>query len=501
MSDPLLVMTWLWRQTPDRHGYFADAGGADKVNVWADMFRRNCGLNIELACVTDCPDGIDPSIRIIPLPRDFDDIYVKQWSTKTGAPQCYRRLLMFHPKAADIFGAERFVSMDLDVVIRGRVDRLFDNDCDFVMFKGTSKSRPYNGSMLQMTAGARSAVFTEFAKDPQAMAEAARKKFIGSDQAVISMILGKGEETWSVADGVEAYGGGFMRRYGSNPRRLVLPESVKIVFFPGPTKPWQLLDRVGFIAESWHDGVQRGKARGRDGLGPASRRLSPGRIPPFYTLDDRQKWGRRFKIAADKATRRPTRLFIREQRVPEGARVFARVDTETKYGEPARSVFARLHARAVITLPTRLDLRVVYDLGFRKTALAPWLAKDPSSPARYRIAVVGAQMYGIRLKDGASLLFQSVRQKAAGRLVAALSKTFPIQWIAFDLALEDEHPRIVEAFASWDDAPLADAPMVDLSLKRTNLIGADCFRVAVDVLSDLKREIDEQAQGQQAAAG
>jgi hypothetical protein len=47
--------------------------------------------------------------------------------------------------AADIFG-ERFVCMDLDCVIGGPLDPLFDRPEDLVLFKGTAPDRPYNGS-------------------------------------------------------------------------------------------------------------------------------------------------------------------------------------------------------------------------------------------------------------------------------------------------------------------------------------------------------------------
>jgi hypothetical protein len=505
MSDRLTILTWLWRQTPDRHGYFKDGGGADKVNVWASMLRLNCGLDIDVACVTDCPEGIDESIRIIPLPKidETQGIIVKQWSEKAGAPQCYRRLTMYREDAAEIFGAERFVSMDLDVVIQSPVDSLFDHDCDFVMFKGTSGKRPYNGSMQMIRAGSRSAVWEDFAKDPQGLALAARRKYIGSDQAIISLVLGKGEATWGVADGVEAYGGGFMRRYGRQHRNMRVPDNVKIVFFPGPTKPWQLLDRVSFINQHWHTGTPRGRAVGSGFVGGASiTRTTAARQPAFFALDDPGKWGRRFKIQADELTRLPTRLFIREQRVPQGSRVFARIDRTSKYGQPARQIIATLHKRKCITLPTIRDARVAFDLSVRRQVLGPVLATDSTLAPALSVFVVGTYLFG-QWPDGRSLKLKSSRGKMAAKLAASVAKTRSLQWIRLDIVFEHEKPRILDIGLTWDDKACDRCPMFDLSLKPVKETASDSFRVAVDILSALKyvEDVPAQIESQPVVAG
>lgn len=365
----LTVLTWLWRQTPDKARYFDDAGGADKVNVWNAMVRRNCTLDIELACVTDEPEGIAPDVRIIPLPRPFDDVEVKAWREKIGAPQCYRRLMLFHPDAAEVFGAERFVSMDLDCVVTGNLDRLWDNDCPFVMFKGTSNSRPYNGSMIQMDAGARPEVYERFARDPQGVAEAARRKFIGSDQAVISHVLGPGEERWSARDGVEAYGGGFLRRHGGQPHRVRLGEDTRIVFFPGRTKPWDLLDRVAFVNDHWHDGVPRGRA-----VHPQTPSRRPRSQPaPLYAYDDRKGWGREFKAAADRTKHGRVKLFVRDKRVPDGGRAFVRLDQQGTQREVSRGIVEALYRRHVVTLPTHPEMLWYDDKVAQFDALRAWM--------------------------------------------------------------------------------------------------------------------------------
>lgn len=217
----LTVLTWFWKQEGGRAQY-----KAEYVNIWADMVRRNLTLPHELACVTAHPEGIDPGIRIIEPPGEFEDISLPTWSHASGKPQCLRRISLFRPDAAEIFG-ERFVSMDTDCVVLGSLDPLFDTDEDFKMYAGTTRHRPYNGSMLLMTAGARSPVYTEFTAEA---AMRAGREYVGSDQAWISYMLGAGEAVWDVTDGVFWY---------NNPSNQLYDG--RIMFFPGYPKPWDLV--------------------------------------------------------------------------------------------------------------------------------------------------------------------------------------------------------------------------------------------------------------------
>jgi len=215
----ITVLTWLWSQDKSRAKYTSE-----HVNVWAAMVRRNITMPHRIACVTNMPEGIDPRVQIITPPGDFMGITNPKWSN--GKPQCYRRLSMFRPDAGSIFG-ERFVCMDLDCVIGGSLDPLFDRPDDLVLFKGTAPTRPYNGSMMMITAGCRPHVFTEF---NQENALVSGSQFCGSDQAWLMHRLGPNEATWSQPDGVFWYGHKF-RRYADklDPR---------VLFFPGSLKPW-----------------------------------------------------------------------------------------------------------------------------------------------------------------------------------------------------------------------------------------------------------------------
>lgn len=219
----LAALTWLWQRDGAGPRYTAE-----HVNIWADSLRRNCSLDLDVACVTATPEGVDASVRIIAPPGEFEDVAIPSHPADRGLAQCFRRLALFRPDAAEVFGGARLLSMDLDCVIAEPLDGLFDRREDFVIFRGTATNRPYNGSMVLLTAGARSRVYTEFTAE---RAVEAGKRFVGSDQAWISHVLGWGEATWGPEHGVVWWG---------DAQGYAAPEW-KLVFFPGEPKPWRLL--------------------------------------------------------------------------------------------------------------------------------------------------------------------------------------------------------------------------------------------------------------------
>jgi hypothetical protein len=131
--------------------------------------------------------------------------------------------------------------MDIDCVIGASLDPLFDTDADFKMCQGTAPGRPYNGSLVLLTAGARPQVYERFT--PERATEAGRK-YIGSDQAWIAHILGPKEQVWTPDDGVCWHHG------PGNERR--------VMFYPGSTKPWDL-SFGGWVAAHYRREPQPGR--------------------------------------------------------------------------------------------------------------------------------------------------------------------------------------------------------------------------------------------------
>lgn len=218
------VICWRWRPPAGYRSTF----GPDTVNTLRRMVARHYQHPHRFICVTDDPAGIDSDIEIVSLWNDFADVPSPHGGKN---PSCYRRLRLFHPDAAKWFG-NRFVSLDLDVVITGDLSQLWNRPDPFVMWGDTNPTTFYNGSMVLLTAGARSQVWTEF--DPTTSPRLARQAGqFGSDQAWISYRLGPGEAKWTKADGVYSFRND-LQRNGSR----TLPPNARIVVFHGQYDPW-----------------------------------------------------------------------------------------------------------------------------------------------------------------------------------------------------------------------------------------------------------------------
>lgn len=233
----LSVITFKWKAP----GYRVEFT-AEHVNTLRRMVKRHYPAPHRFFCVTDDPEGLDPHVGYVPLWNDFGDLLSPHGE---DYPSCYRRLKMFSPGIADIFG-ERFVTLDLDCVITGDMRPLWDRSEDIVLWGGTNATTFYNGSMMLMRAGARAQVWTEF--DPlRSPAQAQAAGHFGSDQGWISHVLGPRETMWTQSDGVYSW------RCDLAQLGYRLPGNAKIVIFHGKKQnPWdQRLRRVQWIRRNW----------------------------------------------------------------------------------------------------------------------------------------------------------------------------------------------------------------------------------------------------------
>jgi hypothetical protein len=143
---------------------------------------------------------------------------------------------MFSAEAAELIGP-RIVSLDLDTVVTGPLDTLFDRPEDFVIWGGQTVQNNrapwcwYNGSFMMLRAGTRTQVWDTFnpRTSPQ-IAHAANAR--GSDQGWITYCLGKGETTWTSADGIYSFRSHIVPRGGG------LPPGARLVAFHGKYDPW-----------------------------------------------------------------------------------------------------------------------------------------------------------------------------------------------------------------------------------------------------------------------
>lgn len=236
MSEPLSVVCFKWQP---RAGYRSVYGPA-QVNALRSMVARHYPRPHRFICVTDDPAGLHPEVEAVPLWADHAE--VPNPSFRTG-PSCYRRLKVFAPDIAPVLG-ERFVCLDLDVVITGDLRPLFDRKEDFIGWRNPNPLWPLNGSLFMLNAGARPQVWETF--DPASSpAKSHAAGCRGSDQGWMSYVLGRDEATWGPEDGVWSYQDELLGRTKRVPltqrqRRQhgALPEGARVVVFHGAVDPW-----------------------------------------------------------------------------------------------------------------------------------------------------------------------------------------------------------------------------------------------------------------------
>lgn len=202
------------------------------------MVARHYPAPHRFICVTDDPAGLDAGIEVVPLWNDFADLPNPSFR---GGPSCFRRLKVFSRDIGALLG-ERFVCMDLDVVICGDLRQLVDRPEPFVGWKNPHPMWPLNGSFFMLTAGAHPEVWESFdAQQSPQIAHAAGCR--GSDQGWMSYVLGREQPMWSTGDGVWSYQDEIARRGRLRaPHRL--PSGARVVVFHGPVDPWSAQARL-----------------------------------------------------------------------------------------------------------------------------------------------------------------------------------------------------------------------------------------------------------------
>lgn len=219
-------VTFKWRQP----GYPVTYTGAH-VARWVRHVSRHYQGKRKFYCITDDLGDLPAGVIGVPLWDDWSNL-----SNRHGEqyPSCYRRLRLWSSDIADLLG-NRIVLMDLDCAIVGDLTPLIDRKDDVVLWRDPNPPFQYNGGFLMLDAGARPAVWDGF----DARTIKAAERYRGSDQAILTHMLGTGESVWTEEDGVMSYKKHVRRHFQRTGRA---PDHARIIFFHGNPKPWE----VGF---------------------------------------------------------------------------------------------------------------------------------------------------------------------------------------------------------------------------------------------------------------
>lgn len=163
----------------------------------------------------------------------------------TKIPGCFCRLRMFDPAWQEKHGMTgRVVCVDLDVVITGSLDPLFDRseDEDFTILQGVNSSNPgkFNGSIWMLKAGTNCDVWSDFNLE-----DAARVPHFTfpDDQSWFESYMPHAA-AWGPKDGVYAF------QKPGWPKGEALPKDARLVAFPGWRDPSKFT-HLDWIQKHW----------------------------------------------------------------------------------------------------------------------------------------------------------------------------------------------------------------------------------------------------------
>lgn len=165
----------------------------------------------------------------------------------TDIPGCFARLRAFDPawqRARGINEGDRLVCLDLDMIVTGPLDALFDRPEPFVILQGANASNPcpYNGSVWMLRGGHRPDLWTDFSLD------AARKVPFDSfpdDQAWFAAKM-PGAAGWQAGPQSGVYA--FCKP--GWPKGTDLPPDARLVAFPGHRDPAQFTS-LPWVRKHW----------------------------------------------------------------------------------------------------------------------------------------------------------------------------------------------------------------------------------------------------------
>lgn len=226
----LTIVCFLWFDKNRKHNDLFTYD-AECVNRLASMLSRHLTLPYELVCCTNIPEGIDKSVRIVPLPSE---------AVELGS--LYPKLLFWHPDAAEIFGGKRLLLMDIDVVILGNIDGILDRDEPFVAWETARKTAErFNTSLVLLDAGYHRQVWDKFST--RQIAVHTDLGYHGKDQGWASFVLKNEGPSWPRRGaGIETWG---------EIKDIGPPENCRLVFFNGLSSPGMAKCKVPWVVKNW----------------------------------------------------------------------------------------------------------------------------------------------------------------------------------------------------------------------------------------------------------
>jgi len=278
------VVTWLWKGNRDYRPHH--------VNVLASMFRRHLSAH-RFICITDMDSGFDDGVEVMPMPEAAKDLGKFRTMEGSWFPSCYRRLWMFSDEARCL--GDRVLLVDIDMVLTGSVDHLFDSHADFVGWQPKAEWGGHDrigGGIYLLRTGSHTEVYEDF-EGLASIAQARMAGFRGSDQAWMSYKLFGKVELFPEDSGIYS-----VRDLGEGSS---LPSDACLIQFNGKKKPWDY-PKPKWVDSHWRENADSQDGRGRRG-DRAPEKRGTRRTHPRYS----KSTGKGCRIGAqDSQTKRAT---------------------------------------------------------------------------------------------------------------------------------------------------------------------------------------------------
>lgn len=250
MSNELSVVLWKWKPKP---ADWVIEYTSENVNHLANQIRRFIGVSHQIYCITDDPEGLHPSIKIVPIeemacPMPTFDQYSRRLHS------CYRRMKLFDPDLERYFG-KRMLQLDVDMVIVKDISNIASRSEPFVIWRSFSGGRhtyALNPSLILLDTGARADLWNAYCADADGLARAAfAEGWTGTEQAIIGYLM-KNEmvPTFEKSDGIYAFRDDPMECRGDK-----LDPRVKMVSFHANYNPSNqyLRQHCQWLGRAWRE--------------------------------------------------------------------------------------------------------------------------------------------------------------------------------------------------------------------------------------------------------
>lgn len=222
------IVTFLWSGP---RGY-----SPSHVNTLAALCNRYAP-SVRFVCVSDFGRSeFAKDVEVVSAPKEA--LAFARIPSPEGRdwPACYRRLALLSSWGESL--GEQLLLLDIDCVPCGPLEKYFDREEDFVAWKPRAvwgrHPRIGGGTWLHRT-GTLTHLWAKFAKDPRGTVKRARRAgYRGSDQAVLSYLLGANVPSWAEPNGI-------YQSQDHSRRDWAVPGDARLIHFNGAKKPWDLL--------------------------------------------------------------------------------------------------------------------------------------------------------------------------------------------------------------------------------------------------------------------